>query len=195
MLKKHIICIKLYTFVLKNLEGLYFMTEHRQFNYDFDSYGDPKAVRELMTHIFSIDDLIILLFDLGICAEEFSDKKSLLIVELLRYLERKGKIGELIQWLTDEADTYGLEGDWQIPFYSDEAQSSEDVDGLSFEWILSEEAGKCDAGDRFRQFMLGIFGKSIQIEDVEYALILCDEACKVTTSACINAPLNFQSVP
>lgn len=153
------------------------MTMYHHSNFDFEYYGNRKAVRQLLTRIFSVDDLRILLFDLGIDVGEFSDKKSVMIVQLLRFLKRTGQIELLVEWLNTEADSYGLEGDWQAPFYPDGSRTFEDVpDELGAEWRLADEAAGRQVAKCFKRDMLAAFGSLLKADDIVRALDDYDEA-------------------
>lgn len=65
-----------------------------------------KDLRQFVTKRFSIDELKIICFDLGIDYEEFSRNKSMFVVEMVGLLIRNEALHLLEEWLIQENISY-----------------------------------------------------------------------------------------
>ena len=61
-----------------------------------------KKLREFLTRKFSIDDLKVICFDLGLDYEEFGVGKRIFVVEMLNVLMRNEALHLLEAWLEQE---------------------------------------------------------------------------------------------
>lgn len=142
-----------------------------------DKDYNRKAVRKFLTRRFSADEIKIICFDLGIDYDEFSHKKSLMVVDFLRWLGQKEQIHCLVVWLHEE----GLENDLLFALFNgrhlpnthkDQQTSSEVSNTASSDIAKPKLKSKADT-DRVKEFIdasLKAFGGRLDTKIIQQAI-------------------------